>query len=231
MKKRFISYAIIWVVLLALFNVIAFVSPRWNLFEEYDASFWVGYASITVAFLGQLVCGWFALKEKNATKLFYKISLIWTSYIGLGATFVVGSRMMFSPQPHWIGVIVCCVVLMTNVLAVIKAAVAIEEVQRIDEKVKQQTFFIKSLTVDAESLTARAKSEPVKAECKKVYEAVRYSDPMSSDALASIESEITVRFTKLSEAVTADDSVAVSEFANELIILVNDRNNKCKLLK
>jgi len=232
MKKRFNSYAIIWVVLLALFNVIAFVSLELDGIEKYTASFWIGYALITVTFLGQLVCAWFALKEGNATKLFYKVSLISTSYTGLIVTFVVGGLcMLISPLPYWVGVIVCCIVLAINVLSVIKAAAAIEEVERIDAKVKQQTFFIKSLTVDADTLIARAKSEAVKAECRKVYEAVRCSDPVSSNALASIESEIAVRFAKLSEAVVADDPVAVSEFANELIILVNDRNSKCALLK
>ena len=120
--------------------------------------------------------------------------------------------------------ILCAIVL----AAVIKATAAVSEVERIDEKVKTQTFFIKSLTIDADTLVARAKSEAVKAECKKVYEAIRYSDPMSNDALASIESEIAVEFAKLTEAVKADDTDAVVASANEVIILVGDRNKKCK---
>lgn len=127
--------------------------------------------------------------------------------------------------------ILCAIVLAANVLSVIKATAAVSEVERIDEKVKTQTFFIKSLTIDADTLVARAKSEAVKAECKKVYEAIRYSDPMSNDALASIESEIAVEFAKLTEAVKADDTDAVVASANEVIILVGDRNKKCKLLK
>ena len=78
---------------------------------------------------------------------------------------------------------------------------------------------------------ASAKSEAVKAECKKVYEAIRYSDPMSNDALASVEGQITVKFAELSEAVKADNTEKITELANEVIILVGDRNKKCKLLK
>ena len=108
---------------------------------------------------------------------------------------------------------------------------AAEEVEKIDQKIKVQTFFIKALTVDADSLLARAKSDAVKAECKKVYEAVRYSDPMSNDALASTESQITVAFAKLTAAVGADEIEAVKTAAEEVIILIGDRNRKCKLLK
>ena len=232
MKKRFSFYAISWTILLALFNVIAFVSPGWIGVEKYYAAFWTGYTFITVTFLGQLVCAWFALKEESTSKLFYKVSLITTSYIGLVVTFVIGGLcMLISPLPYWVGIIACSIVLAANILAVMKAAAAIEEVQKIDEKIKVQTAFIKMLTVDAESLISRAKSETIKAECKKVYEAIRFSDPMSNNALSSIESAITTKFSNLSLAVASDNFDSATEFANELVILIGERNKKCKLLK
>ena len=232
MKRRFGFYAAWWAVLVAVFNVIAFVSVGWYGQEKYTDAFWIGYSLISVAFLGQLACAFFALKETNAQKVFYRISLIKTSYSGLVSTFVWGGLcMLISPLPYWIGVIFCTIVLASNVLAVIKAATAVAEVEYIDRKVKEQTFFIKSLTADADALLARAKSDAVKAECKKVYEAVRYSDPMSSDKLASVENQITTQFAALSQAVAADDAEKVAELANEVVILVGDRNKKCKLLK
>lgn len=108
---------------------------------------------------------------------------------------------------------------------------AIDEIDRVDTKVKTQTFFIKSLTINADTLMASAKSEAVKAECRKVYEAIRYSDPMSHDALASVESQITIKFAELSEAVKSDNVEKVAELANEVVVLIGDRNKKCKLLK
>ena len=232
MKKRFNLYIIAWAVLLALFNVIAFVSVGWAGQEKYTSSFWIGYVFITVMFIGQLICSYMAFKADSAKKLFYHISLIRTSYIGLIVSFIVGGLcMLISPLPYWVGVIVCAIVLVVNVLSVIKATASIDEIERIDTKVNTQTFFIKSLTVDADTLTASAKSEAIKAECRKVYEAIRYSDPMSHDALSSVESQITVKFAELSEAVKTDDANKVTEIANEIIILVVDRNKKCKLLK
>lgn len=232
MKKRFNLYIVAWAVLLALFNVIAFVSVGWAGQEKYTPSFWIGYVFITVMFIGQLACSYMAFKADSAKKLFYNISLIRTSYIGLIVSFIVGGLcMLLSPLPYWVGVIICAIVLVANVLSVIKATAAIDEIERVDTKVKTQTFFIKSFTVDAESLISRAKSEPIKAECKKVYEAVRYSDPMSNGALATVENDITIKFSKLSDAVVSDDSEAVVALAEEIIILLGDRNKKCKLLK
>lgn len=232
MKKRFNLYIVAWGVLLALFNVIAFVSVGWAGQEKYTTSFWIGYVFITVMFIGQLVCSYMAFKADSAKKLFYNISLIRTSYIGLIVSFIVGGLcMLISPLPYWVGVIVCAIVLVANALSVVKATAAIGEIERIDTKVKTQTFFIKSLTVDADTLMASAKSEAVKADCRKVYEAIRYSDPMSNDALAPVESQITVKFEELSAAVKTDDAIKATEIATEIIILVGDRNKKCKLLK
>ena len=232
MKKRFNLYIVALAVLLALFNVIAFVSVGWAGQEKYTSSFWIGYVFINVMFIGQLICSYMAFKADSAKKLFYNISLIRTSYIGLIVSFIVGGLcMLISPLPYWVGVIVCAIVLVANVLSVVKATAAIDEIERIDTKVKTQTFFIKSLTVDADTLMASAKSEAVKAECRKVYEAIRYSDPMSHDTLSSVESQITVKLVELSEAVKTDDANKVIAITNEIVVLVADRNKKCKLLK
>lgn len=232
MKKIFKFYSVIWAVLLVLFNVISFVSAGWTGISKYTPSFWIGYIFITIAFIGQIICAYFALKDNDIKKTFYNISLISTSYTGLVLSFIFGGLcMIISPLPYWIGIILCTIVLGLNVIAVVKAYATIDIVDSVDKKVKESTFFIKSLTVDAESLMSRAKSEAVKAECKKVYEAVRYSDPMSNNALAPIESEITITFAKLSEAVVDDNFEAVSECTNKIIILLGDRNKKCKLLK
>lgn len=232
MKKTFKSYLVVWGVLFALFNVIAFVSVGWSGQEKYTPSFWVGYVFITLTLLGQLACAYIALKEDNLNKTFYNISLFSASYTGLIVSFIVGGLcMLISPLPYWVGVIVCSIVLVVNVLTVVKAKVAVDAVSKIDEKIKVQTFFIKALTVDADTLVASAKSDEVRAECRKVYEAVRYSDPMSNDALASVESQITIKFAELSESVEKNDIDAVKVAANTVLILVRDRNNKCKILK
>lgn len=215
-----------------MFNVISFVSVGWTGIEKYTPSFWIGYIFITLAFCGQIICAYFALKDDDIKKAFYNISLITTSYTGLIVTFIIGGICMIaSLLPYWVGVIICAIILSLNIITVIKAFAVIDIVSNVDEKVKENTLFIKSLIIDAESLVSKAKSEEIKAECKKVYEAVRYSDPVSNSALASIESEITIKFARLSEAVINDSFEATSALAGEFIILIGERSKKCKLLK
>ncbi len=85
-----------------------------------------------------------------------------------------------------------------------------------------------AVTADADSLLSRAKSEPVKAACKKVFEALRYSDPVSAYGLVDVEERIKAEFDVLTDAVIADDPKAVSASADELLTLIAERNKKSK---
>ena len=234
MKKNFKFYALIWAILLAVWCAVVFlvrpIIPGFVI--NYDARFWIAFVFIIAAFIGNLVCAYFAFKAENLKKMFLNLPLITVSWSALIAMLVAGSALMLIPNcPAWIAAIVCIVVLAFNAIAIIKAVWAADTVNKIDEKVKAQTSYIKNLTVDTESILARAKSEPVKAECKKVYEAVLYSDPMSNESLSVIEAKITVKVDELASAVGADDAKKVKEIADEIVILVGDRNNKCKALK
>ena len=232
MKKGFKKYAVCWAILLAVFNVICFVTPKELAgYEKFGGAFWTGYVFITLAFIGQLTCAWIAFKAGNLKKLFYNIPLISISYTGLILTIIFGSVCMAIPDlPNWVGIIVCLLILAFNALAVIKASAAAEIVERVDEKVKAQTQFVKLATVNAQNIMNRAKSDAAKAECKKAYEALRYSDPMTNEALSVEEAKITVKLDGLASAVNAE-AANISEIAEELVLLVEERNNKCKTLK
>lgn len=230
MNKRFRTYAVIWAILFALFNVICFVSPNEIArVSKFDGAFWTGYIFITLAFIGQLVCSYFAFKAESLQKVFYNIPLITISYTGLIVMLIVGALAMAIPNlPNWIGIIVCLAVLAFTAVSVITAKAAVAIVSGIDEDVQTKTSLIKQLTLDAENLVSRAKAPMLKEYCKKVYDALRYSDPVSNDALSDIERQIKEGIDALTDAVIADDLDETESSAREIIILITERNNICK---
>lgn len=232
MKKIFNLYIIMWMVLLAIFNVISFLSLNLAWIESNTTSFWIAYVIISIIFIGQFVCSYVTFKVDSAKKLFYNISLIKVSYICLIISFIIGLIcMLISFIPYWVSLIVCITILATNIYAVVKATVVIDEIERIDEKVITNTLFIKNLTIDAQTLLSSTTSDTTKKECKKVYEAIRYSDPISHEELSTIENQIKEKFEELTKAVNSNEDDKIVEITNEIIVLINNRNSKCKLIK
>ena len=232
MKKGIKFYAPCWAIALAAFNVIIFAVPITVNVNKFTPSFWIGYAFITLMFIAQLVCSIVFFKQDNNDKRFLNIPVISLSYTALIVSIIVGAVAMAVPFiPYWVGIVLDVLIVAFYAIAIISSKAAADTIENIDKKVKAQTFFIKSLTVDAESLLNQSKSDETKVIAKKVYEAIRYSDPMSNEALSPVESQITIKFNEFSNAVVEDNKPLAETLGNELIILVNDRNKKCKILK
>ena len=233
MKKNFKFYALGWIVLLGLFNLLTFIIPAWPTLEKFTASFWIGWGVTIGAFFGQLICAWVAFKEESAKKTFYNISLFTVSYAGLISMFVVAMIcIIVTPLPYWIAAIACSAVLIANVIAVAKAKMAIDVVANVDEKVEKATAFIYEMREESESLFVRAKADEAKAViCKKVRDAFKFSDPMSKSDLDAVEAEIKTHFDLLKKAIVEGKMDVATAESDELLALISERNNKCKKLK
>ncbi len=234
MKRNFKFYFILWLILLAAFNAGIFlvrpVIPGYVLND--GAGFWTAWAFIMAAFAGNLICAYFAFKTQNLKKLFYNLPLITVSYAGLISMLSLGETLMLIPGcPAWIAAAACCTVLAGNAAAIIKVGWAADAVNAVDEKIKAQTAFIKTATLDAQNIANRAKSPAISAACQRVYEALRYSDPMSSDALSAEEAKIAAKIEELAAAVNNADEETAGATADETVLLIKERNNKCRLLK
>ena len=234
MNKNFRSYVLIWAIILAVWCAVVFlvrpVIPGYVI--NYDVRFWIAFVCIVAAFIGNFVCAGFAFKADNLKKLFYNLPLITVSWTALIVTLVAGSVIMLTPDcPAWIAAIVSIIVLGFSAIAVIKASWAAGTVSQTDDIVRTRTTNIRGMAAEANSLMARAKNPTAKAECKKVVDVLRYSDPMSSAALSSIEAKIVAKLDELSETLSKDSIEETRAIADEIVVLVRERNQKCKTMK
>lgn len=232
MKKNFKPYVLLWCIFLVAFNAVVFlvrpVIPGYVI--RYDARFWVAWAFVIAAFVGNLLCARAAFKTENLQKLFYKLPLITISYTGLILMLVLGGALMLIPDcPAWIAAIVCIIVAAFTALAVVKASWAGEAVQETHQRVAQRTQFIRQLTMEADTLLSRAATPEARATAEKVYEALRYSDPMSSDALADVEARLADTFRTFAAAVTSGEDAEAA--AHVLLMTLDERNKKCRAMK
>lgn len=229
MKKGFGWYTACWVILFAVFQAVCFLAAGG---PERTTTFWGGYGFFCSAFLGQLICAYFAFRAESGKKMFYRLPLITVSYTGLILMLIFGGATMWIPGiPVWAGALACLLVLAFTAISVLKAAAAGEAVAAMDEKLDRQTAFLKKLILDAGNLAERAEGEEVKAECRKVWEAARYADPMSCEALAGQEAAIAMKMRELTAAVAGREEEAAVQTAREAVWLIAERNAACRALK
>lgn len=234
MKKNFKYFGITWIVGFIIFNAITFLIPN-EVFgvTRFDKGvFWIAYALITLSFIAQLITAYKFIKDDSNEKMFLNISLLKTGYTSIIVSVIVGLPFMIFPVlPSWIGAIICLLIVTYFVIACVNASTVANVVHEIDVKIKTKTAFMRMAIVEAENILARATTSEIKAEAKKIYEALKYSDPMSNPALDDIEQEIDNGLKELKKAVVDNDTMKVLMFANNILLNIKERNSKCKLLK
>lgn len=203
-----------------------FNSPR------YTANFYTVIAIMALGYVFAIVSTLIGFKKsRTAEGTFYGIPFV---YSGMSTYIVItvwSAIALFLGFSSILQIIVAIIIFAIATGKLLKKSVARELVVARGEQIKRQTAFIKMLTVDADSIIARANSDELKAEAKKVYEAICYSDPMSSNALANVENQIQNQFNVFADAVQNNDLDLAKSSANELLVLIKDRNSKRKALK
>ena len=230
LEKKQIRGIALFAIILVVYNILAFVIP----FPK-NGCFWAAWAFGLVAILLQIPILLLAFRNGETVKSkFYGFPIARVGVIYLIAQMIVTVlffALAFVNCPAWIPVVISVLVLAAGLLGVIATDAARDEIERQEKTVKVNTSFMKTLTVDAQTLLSRAKSEPVKTVCKKVFEAVRYSDPMSADALSDVESRIRTEFDCFTDAVTTDNADAAAASADELLTLIKERSSRCRMEK
>lgn len=220
-KNRGMGYAVLGIAFV-LFNVIAFAVPTVK-----ASAFWVAYIYTVIAFALQIVIWKFLFKKNEVLKSkFLGIPLISVgiAYLAIQIiAFVI--FMVFPSSPSWIAVVVCALILGISAICLIGTETGREEINRVEEEIAKKVFYIKSLQVDVEMLAEKETDAEIKAALKKLAEKIRFSEPMSNNELADIETEIN---SKVAELKITDKKI---ESIKEIDMLLTERNKKTKLLK
>ena len=220
-KNTKFAYAVLGIVFI-LFNVIAFSVPT-----DKTIAFWIAYAFTVVAFVLQIGIWNAAFKAAEVLKSkFLGIPIIYAGIAYLVFQLIVFAVFMIFPLiPTWIVVIACAMVLGISAVCLISADAARDEINRVEEKVNRKVFYIRELQADVETLAEQEQNPEIKASLERLAEKIRYSDPMSSEALEDLEARIKE---KVSVLKTTNNK---SKIITEVDLLLAERNRKAKIVK
>lgn len=225
MKKNFTRSAICLGVLLLLYILLAFLIP----FPK-TAVFWLSFGFTLVAFA---VTGWALytafLKNPGATSRFYGFPIARIGVIYGGGQLVCGLVFMALGKwiPTWLAVLVYAAMLGAAVIGLMGAETVVDTIQSQDQKLKQDVRFMRELQSKVNQMAAQCSLPEVKQFC----ENIRYSDPVSSEALAEIDLDLSAAVDNLQSAIVDGDNIAIRQLAQKADNILSERNRLCKLNK
>ena len=222
MKKGSVKGYLILGILFVLISVIAFVIPT-----PKAPAFWISYGFTVIAFVLQI----FIWKKGFSEKDTLKSKFLGIPIIHIGIVYLILQIVSFAvftglPMlPLWSAISTDVLILAICSVCMISVDVGRNEIDRVEEKVQKKVFYLKNLQADIELLADTETDAQTKGSLEKLAEAIRYSDPMSCDELTYVETKISA---KVEDLKTATDKVKI---VDDLVLLLAERNKKCKLLK
>lgn len=199
---------------------------------RYDTVFFVNVGIVFLMLIFAIIITSVAFQNRDVLgKKILGVSIIHTGWKYFVITLVLSAICLFCKANIIYQVVIAVLIIALGIIELIKAKTAVNYVAQTDEKIKTNMAFIKEMTVESQNLMNRAKAPMLKTICTKVYEALRYSDPMSNENLADIETRIKEEFSTFTDAVLSDNLDLTESSGKELLDLIEDRNTKCKAMK
>ena len=222
MKRNSAKGHVILGILFALVSIIAFAVPT-----AKTATFWIAYVFTAAAFAVQIGIWKSALgKEENLKSKFLGFPVVHIGVVYAVIQVIAFAVFMFVPTlPAWSAIVVYSIIASVSAVCMISADTGRNEIERVEAKVQKKAVYIRELQADIELSADNESDAAVKAALTQLAEKIRFSDPMSSEQLADLESKIS---TKVAELKTASSKL---EIITELNSLLDERNKKCKISK
>lgn len=222
-KKISILGTIIFLVGLGMFNLCVFL-----IVSDYTAVFWTAYIFTTIAFVTQGVMN-FIFEKYDLNEKFLGLPLIYIGSVYFIIQLIIGIVCMMVPVSITFSILVQSIILAIYITMILTWIIAKEYIMKTDGNIKKVTNPIRTLTMEAEHLYLSQENGSKKNELKKLYEAIKYSDPMSNtDEICMMDEQINTAFFSLREKIPMITDEDVKQEIKKILVLLTKRNLMCK---
>jgi hypothetical protein len=229
MEKSQIRIGAILLIILIVFSVIAFVVPFSN-----TTVFWVSYVMgvLSLLVLGYTLFSMFG-KEKTVQSKFYGFPIARIAWVYCITQLALSLLFMILADkvPTWLPVVIYVILFAAAAIGLIGADAVRDEIVRQDEKLKTDISCMTTLRSIVYPLADQCADPNAKKALQKLAEDFRYSDPVSSEALKPVESELQILVSELQTAVSSRNVTQIMSLCSRISNVLTERNRLCKLNK
>lgn len=175
MKNKKYGY-IALIVGLIVFNAVSLAIPT-----EHSAAFWIAYSFTNIAFVLQLIFWKRAFKNANEMKSkFLGIPIIYVSVLYLIVQLICFTVIVVSKAQSWVAVVSSVSILGVFCLLIISGEISRNTVKNVEQKISDNTTFIKNFHQQIDCLIIDEKDPVIKAKLQEVADVAKYSELRSS---------------------------------------------------
>lgn len=227
--KRGIVTGLILLIILAVYNVLYFVIPFDR--SHSNGAFWVTYEFTTFLIVFMAAVVFLGIRDKEMKSRVFGIPTLYLGYSTLIFQFVVDAVVMsvgnFFLIPIWIPIIVEALVSAFFFISLIIRTAYKDTILKIDAQ-KQRKAYITELIIELQTLSSSICDEVVKKELEKLFELVKYTDPVSSKEVEDLENEISNKVEELKKVASGDNNTKALELIKTITTMVNERKLRLK---
>ena len=199
---------------IAVFAIVAFVYAFCFIIIPFpkNAASWISFAFTLISAVAGLGIFTYAFKDGDSlvSKIYgFPIFRIGYLYIAAQSIILLGLAII-------------------GVIATDNTRDIIEEIEEETERVTKAT---KIFNLDIQAIVDLCTDEAVKKELVKLAEAIKYSDPVSSEATEDAENTLLEEISRLRELIEVNDNEKSLTQITKVTNLLNERNRICKAFK
>ena len=196
-----------------------------------NGAYWLSFVFTLIAFLAQLYV--FKISFRNGESVRSKFYGFPIARLGVVYLTVLGLLVMALAKwvPTWVGVILFAVTLAAAAVGCIAADMMRDEVERQDVQLKKDVTPMRAMQSKTNALVNQCDAPELRAALQKLAEDFRFSDPVSSDALADVEMSLSACLDELQRSLTDGDLDSATVLCRRAAATLTERNRLCKLNK
>jgi hypothetical protein len=199
-----------------------------------NSVFWVSYLFTLAAIVGQAAVWKYAWNSDNSLRSkFYGLPVIVVGTVYLVVQLVAGILFMLVAKwiPSWIPVVLYVIALGGMLIGCIAADITRNEAERIEEEQIRDTSFMKQMYAEVSVLSVPDSEKELSHTLETLKDILKYSDPVSAEALEGVEEKMRQTLRLLQTALTEKVYEKAGEYTEQLIEEAKARNAQCKINK
>ena len=212
-------------IVLAAYNILYFVIPFNR--DLSGAAFWISYGVTNFLILFNLFTIYLGFKDKSLRSRVFGIPIVtlgvYYTIIQFVADILIMSIGSFVKIPYWVVVVFEVLLLATAFISLIARKAYKDAIITIDTKEEKEDF-IKDLRIQLDTLVHASMSDAqLRNDLRKLYETVKYTNPVSKKCVYEIEDDISTKVAALRKAVQDENVVKAKGLIDDITNLIRER--------